>query len=68
MRARDLPDSFPCSLEQAENILWFVHVLGWSQAKAGFAVRVHSGTVNHVVHGRRYPQARPKPPPGFLAA
>ena len=61
-------DFHPCSYEKACWILWAWHVLGWSQTKIAIEVGINVGSVNHVIHGRRHPSARPKPIPGHRAA
>lgn len=58
MRNRDF---FPCTFEKACNVLWAVQVLRWSQTKTAIKLELNSGTVCHVVHGRRFPNARPLP-------
>ena len=54
-------DHFPCTFTKACHVLWAVRVLGWSQTKAAIVLGLNSGTVSHVVNGRRHPNARPLP-------
>lgn len=55
-------DYFPCSHTKACNVLWAVHVKGWSQTKAALVFDLNVGTVNHIVHRRRFSSAVPLPP------
>jgi len=55
-------DYFPCTYVQACNILWAVNQKGWTQTKAAIVFGLNVGTVCHVVHGRRFPDAVPIPP------
>lgn len=54
---------FPCSHEKASLIKFLVIVLGYSQTHAAIIAEVNVGTVCHVVHGRRFPDSPPAPPP-----
>lgn len=53
----------PCDFAKACHVLWAVHVMGWSQTTAAIAVGLNVGTVNHIIHGRRFMQAYPVPMP-----
>lgn len=55
-------DQFPCTYTKACNVLWAVFVKGWSQTKAGIVFGLNTGTVCHIVHGRRFAEAKPLPP------
>ena len=52
---------FPCTFEKACHCLYAYLVLQWSQTQIAIEVGLNVGTVNHVVHGRRFPSARPLP-------
>jgi hypothetical protein len=39
--------------------------MGWTQTQAAIAIGLNVGTVNHIVHGRRFPHAYPVPLPGY---
>ncbi|MCW6507075.1 hypothetical protein [Lichenifustis flavocetrariae] len=52
---------YPCTYEKACHVLWLVHVCGYSQTHAAIVVGLNVGTVCHVVHGRRFPHASPRP-------
>ena len=56
---------FPCTYEKACYVLWAVRVMGWSQTQASIVVELNSGTVCHVVKGRRFSGASPIPIPGY---
>ena len=56
---------YPCTHELACHALYFVFVLGWTQQQAGLVIGIHPGTVNHIIHRRRFRRAYPVPPPGF---
>lgn len=56
---------YPCSLAKACYCLWAVKVQGWSLTKAAIEIGLNSGTVCHVIHGRRFPNAVPVPMPGY---
>lgn len=51
----------PCNFQKACNVLWAVRVMGWSQTTAAIAIGLNVGTVNHIVHGRRFAKAYPVP-------
>lgn len=59
---------YPCTFEKACFVLWAVRIMGWSQTQAAVIVELNGGTVCHVVHGRRFPDARPIALPGYDAA
>jgi len=46
-------------------VLWLVLVERVTQTEAAIQVGLNVGTVNHIVHGRRYKDARPICPPLF---
>jgi len=54
---------YPCTLKKACFVLYGVKVLGWSQTQAAVELGLNSGTVCHIVHGRRFLDARPRPIP-----
>jgi len=54
-------ETFPCTYEKACHVLWAVNVMGLSQTHAAIIVGLNSGTVCHVVHRRRFPNAVPRP-------
>ena len=56
---------YPCSFEKACHCLWAVLVKGWTLTKAAIAFELNVGTVSHVVHRDRFPDAFPVQPPGF---
>lgn len=53
--------SHPCNFAKACHVLWCVWVLGWTQTHAAIAVGLNSGTVSHIVRGRRFTSAYPVP-------
>lgn len=60
-------DFFPCDYTKACHVLYVVQQKGWSQTKAGIAFGLNTGTVNHVVHKRRFQDAVPVEPPDFIS-
>jgi hypothetical protein len=56
---------FPCTFVKACNVTWAVIEMGWTQTQAAIEIGLNSGTVNHIVHGRRFPNAYPVPLPGY---
>lgn len=56
---------YPCTFQKACHVRWACSIMGWSQTEAAIVVGLNQGTVCHVVHGRRFPQAFPVPIPGF---
>lgn len=58
------PRSYPCDFRTACNVLWAVFVMRWTQTKTAIVVGLNVGTVNHIVHRRRFPTAYPIPLPG----
>ena len=52
----------PCSHPKACNVLWYYHVAGLNQTQTAIAAELNVGTVNHIVHRRRYRTAYPVPP------
>lgn len=61
---RSNSDYHPCDPLKAAHVLWGVRVKGWSQTKAAIAFNLNVGTVNHIVHRRRFANAVPVPPQG----
>lgn len=57
--------TFPCDHRLACHVLWAVRVKGWSQTKAAIVVGLNVGTVNHIVHRRRFRSAHPVPIIGY---
>jgi hypothetical protein len=57
--------SYPATFETACHALWAVHVMNWSQTQTALAVKLNVGTVNHIVHRRRFAEAFPKPLPRY---
>jgi hypothetical protein len=55
---------YPCTFDKACFVLWAVNVMQWSLTKAAIEIQLNIGTVSHVVHRRRFPNAIPKPIPG----
>jgi hypothetical protein len=53
--------SLACTFLKACHVKWLVLVRGYTQNQAGHIVGVAAGTVNHVIHGRRFPGAFPVP-------
>lgn len=60
---RSNSDYHPCDSKKACHVLWAVLTQGWSQTKAALAFDLNVGTVNHIVHRRRFQEAVPIPPP-----
>lgn len=56
-----LRKSFPCNFTKACHVLWAVHVQGLSQTAAAILLELNVGTVNHIIHGRRFQGAYPVP-------
>ncbi|SDM31439.1 hypothetical protein SAMN05216360_101525 [Methylobacterium phyllostachyos] len=54
---------FPCTFELACYVLYLVEILGLTQTEAAIIVGLNVGSVNHVVHRRRHPEAYPVPLP-----
>jgi hypothetical protein len=54
-----------CSILKACHVLWLVKIKGCTQSEAAVIVGLNVGTVNHIVHGRRFVGAKPKPIPGL---
>lgn len=52
---------YACTYEKACHVLWLVRECGHSLTHAAIVVGLNVGTVCHVVHGRRFPNARPIP-------
>ena len=53
---------YPCNHDKACHVLWIVFVDGETQTHAALVVGLNVGTVNHIVHGRRFPGAFPALP------
>ena len=58
---------YPCTLQKSCYIKYLIN-LGLTQTEVALIVKVNVGSVCHVVHGRRHPNAYPVVPPGFEAA
>jgi hypothetical protein len=56
---------FPCTFQLACHVLWAIKVMGWSQTRAALEIGLSQGTVNHIVHRRRFSDAYPIPLPGW---
>jgi len=52
---------YACNFTKACHVLWATRVLGLSQTAAAILVELNVGTVNHIVHGRRFVGAYPIP-------
>lgn len=46
-------------------VLWLVKIQGETQTEAAIQTKLNVGTVNHIVHGRRFRNAYPICPPKF---
>ena len=55
-----------CTQDTASYIKYLVEVLGYTQTDAAIILKLNVGTVCHVVHGRRFPSARPVVPPWLV--
>ncbi len=55
---------FPATFPKACHVLWLVYHRRVSQTEAAILTQLNVGTVCHIVHGRRFPEAYPVPPPG----
>lgn len=53
---------FPCTFPKACHVLWLFHHARMKQTAIAIMLRLNVGTVNHVVHGRRFPDAYPIAP------
>lgn len=56
---------FPCTFHKACHILWLSHVTCLTQTEIAIRLSLNVGTVNHVVHRRRFPNAYPVCPIGI---
>jgi len=54
------------TFEMACNAIWAVEVMGWSQTKAAVVLKCNVGTICHVCHRRRFPEAYPVPIAGYV--
>jgi hypothetical protein len=54
--------SFPCTFDKACYVLYLVRICGYSLTEAAIRAELNVGTVSHVVHGRRFPNATASPP------
>lgn len=54
-----------CTFEKACYVLWAVLVMGWTQTQAAIVIGLNVGTVSRVVNRDRFPNAVPKPIPGY---
>jgi hypothetical protein len=57
--------SYPATFEKACHVLWAVRIMKLSQTQAALQAKLDGGTVNHIVHGRRFGEAFPKPLPRY---
>ena len=55
----------PVTYEKACYVLWCVQVKGMTITQAAYLNEINSGSACHVIHGRRFPNARPRPQPGL---
>lgn len=55
--------TYQANKEKACHVLWLVFVARVSQTQASMVVELSQGTVCHIVHGRRFPDAYPVRPP-----
>lgn len=46
-------------------VKWLVEIERTTQTEAAIQVGLNVGTVNHIIHGRRYRSARPICPPKY---
>jgi hypothetical protein len=60
--------SYPATFEKACHILWAVQVMNLTQTQAAMQAKLSQGTANHIVKGRRFPNAFPKPLPRYSRA
>lgn len=58
-------NSYPATFKKACHVLWGVREMGWSQTQVAIETQLSGGTVNHIVHGRRFPDAFPIPLPSY---
>ncbi len=54
-----------CTHDQACCALWLVRFAGLTQSDAAVVLKLNVGTVCHIIHGRRFPDAYPMPYPGI---
>lgn len=54
-----------CTFEKACWAIWLVRFARLTQNRAARLLDVPAGTINHVIHGRRFPGAYPVPFPGI---
>jgi hypothetical protein len=52
---------YPCTFRKACRVLWIVRIEGETLTHAALMVGLNVGTVSHIVHGRRFPDAVPIP-------
>jgi hypothetical protein len=52
---------FPANFQKACYVLWLVYDRRLTQTEAAMLVQLNVGTVCHIVHGRRFPEAYPMP-------
>ena len=52
----------PCGHIKACHVLWYYRVAGLNQTQTAIATGLNIGTVNHIVHRRRYRHAYPMRP------
>ena len=58
------PRRLCANFRKACYVLWLVYVGRFTQSHAAALVMLNVGTVCHIVHGRRFPDAYPVPFPG----
>lgn len=56
-----MDNRFPCTFRKACHVLWLYYNMGMKQTAIAILLRLNVGTVNHVVHRRRWPDAYPVP-------
>ncbi len=52
---------FRATYAKACHVLWLVYEKQVTQTEAAILVQLNVGTVCHIVHGRRFPEAYPVP-------
>ena len=58
--------AFPATPRKAAWAKWLVLVRGLTQTHAAILVGLNSGTVCHIINGRRFSEVKPQPWPGAL--
>ena len=62
MSRRQINRRFPCTFIKACHIHWLYFVIGLSQTEVALKTSLNVGTVNHVIHRRRFSSAYPVEP------